>query len=132
MASAKAKDYDTAIDILRAYAVRLDGSNLHGERVAMLRRPVEQRIDNYRKLKSQDEWDSKIDAQRFPMKGNEQQRTAEVRKRQGDLEGMMHQANGLVRDGKYEEALVLAYKMKDLDPDSPVPTMLIETTKIRR
>jgi type II secretory pathway component GspD/PulD (secretin) len=132
MASAKAKDYDTAIDVLRAYAVRLDASNLPGERVAMLRRPVEQRVDNYRKLKAQDDWDSQLDKRKFPMKDHEKDRTADLRKRQEEMENLTKQATALVHDGKYDEALVLAYKMRDLDQDSPIVTMLIETTKIRK
>jgi type II secretory pathway component GspD/PulD (secretin) len=132
MASARANDYDTAIDILRSYAVRLDGSNLPGDRVAMLRRPVEKRIDDYRKLKAQAEWESKMDSARFPMKDNEKKRTAELRKQQDEMGNLMSQYTALIHEGKYDAALTMAYKMKELDPDSPTVTMAIEMGKIRR
>src|SRR5437867_472461 len=119
MASARANDYDTAIDILRAYAVRLDGSNLPGDRVAMLRRPVEKRIDDYRKLMAQDEWESKMASARFPMKDNEKKRTAELRKQQDEMGNLMAQYTALIHEGKFDAALTMAYKMKELDPDSP-------------
>ena len=41
---AKAHDFNTAVDILRSYAVSLESSTLSAERIAVLKRPIERRL----------------------------------------------------------------------------------------
>src|SRR5205823_13239046 len=63
---------------------------------------------------------------------NEKKRTAELRKQQDEMGNLMAQYTALIHEGKFDAALTMAYKMKELDPDSPTVTMAIEMGKIRR
>ncbi len=45
---------------------------------------------------------------------------------------MKKQCNSLLRENKFDEAWVLACKMKDLDPDSPAVTAIIEISRVRK
>jgi type II secretory pathway component GspD/PulD (secretin) len=132
IASAKAGNYDVAIDTLRAFIVHLDGSNLSSDQLALLRRPLERRMDDYRKLKLQKEWEDKQAANLPNADARERQRVFDIQKRQDELGNMMKQYATLVREGKLDDALVLAYKMKDIDPDSPAVQAAITMGQIRR
>ncbi len=136
MASANAKvgDYDTAIDILRTYVERVAGATLPPERITLLRKSAENRMQEYRKLKAQKEWEEKQYAAGHEMGGKdrEKKRVLDQQKRDTEIEGLMKQFNGLTREGKYDEAVILAYKMKEIDSDNVAADAAIQLGKIRR
>ncbi|MCI0455887.1 MAG: hypothetical protein L0Z62_02765 [Gemmataceae bacterium] len=134
IASAKGGDYDSALDILQGFLQRLEGESLSKENHASLKRQVESRMAGYRKLKAQKDWEKKQELTRVTGDGHrrEKQRILDLQMKQNKIVDLIEQCNALVKEGKHDEALVLAYKAREIDPDNVTVDMAIQMGKIKR
>jgi type II secretory pathway component GspD/PulD (secretin) len=113
-----AGETDRAIQILETYLDGLKSSHLDAPKVALLRRPVENRLQNFKTLKAQQDFETARagDAKTFA-ELRERQNKAELHKQQQVAEQMKlyHQA---YKEARYEEALTYARRAHELDPDN--------------
>lgn len=111
-------DAAAAIDLLKEYLDQLQGAQLDAEKVALLRRPVENRMQQYRTLMAQ----RTIEAEQKNLlnKGqhNEGKRNAAIQKTQDEVVELFKEFRTYQKEGKYKEARMVALKIKDLDPDN--------------
>ena len=119
MASAKAHDFNTALEILRSYAVSLESSNLSADRIAVLKRPIERRSAEFKTLQATEELQAKINNPNLMnATENEKKRLEETNRKDNEIADIMKQYNKFYRDHKYREAWLLAMRGKDIDPDN--------------
>ncbi len=133
-ARVKAGNYDAALDLAREFNERLEESKLSPGQVAALKRQVEGRIDQFRKLKEEAKFIATREADRFPLdaRERERQRVVAQQKRDTEIDGLIKQCNALMREGRYDKALPLAYQARELDPDNLAADMAIGLAKIHR
>jgi type II secretory pathway component GspD/PulD (secretin) len=119
------------MDILNDYISELEGERLEPSQMAMLRRPIESRLNGYRVMKAQQD-KARLASGKSKGKLEEikAQREAE-RLKQENVAALMKQYNALYRQHKLEEAGNIAMKARDLDPDNPVIQVAIEICKRR-
>ncbi len=132
--NAKAGEFDAAMDVLRAYLERLEGSSLSKERVATLGRPFQRQLDEYRKLKAQKDWEQQQASTRVIGGGREREkkRLFDDQKRQEEVADLIKQCTALMRQGQIDKGLVLAYRAREIDPDNVAVDAVIQMGKIRR
>jgi type II secretory pathway component GspD/PulD (secretin) len=132
-ASSKAGDYAGALEILRAYAQRLEASALPQEQLALLIRPVQRSMDELRTLREQKAFEDRA-SNPIVMDGTrrEGERNLQTQKRQKKIEEMVQQCRALVGENKFDEAVVLAERVKAEDPDNVAADALLIMSKHRR
>ena len=110
---------DRALEILHQYKNQLEDSGLEPERVAMLRRPVDSRLQQFKTMKAAAEFDQ-LAKQKMAMARNHQSHIvlAEEQK-QKQVKELMAQYSALTKEAKYREAEMAAVKARELDPDNP-------------
>ncbi len=117
----RAGETQAAIEMLQDYLLRLDKeAQLDADRVALLRRPVENRISRFRLLKTQDEfYKQDVDGHAVAMNNIKKKELAETNK-QKNVASLMKQYNTYFKEGKYKEAEMYAMLALDVDPDNQV------------
>jgi type II secretory pathway component GspD/PulD (secretin) len=114
----QAGETDRAIQLLQNYLDGLKNSQLEGPKMAMLRRPVEARMQNLKTMKSQQDFETARagDKESFN-KLRERQASAEQHKQQqvGEQMKLYHQA---YKEARYAEAETYATRAHELDPDN--------------
>jgi len=123
-------NHDEALDILAHFKGQLEDSGLDADRVTLLRRPIESRIEQFKTLKAQDEF-NRLARERHDAVTNKhlKDEKAEEAKVQGVKE-LLDQYKRLEKEGKYREAEMCAVKARELDPDSPAIDAYIYTARI--
>lgn len=131
-ARAQAGDVDQALDILEQYLAELKETRLEQERVAMLRRPIENRYQQFRTLKAQQDLDGMRNAEmnKFADTHIRQVRAEEQKEKQ--VTELMHQYHDLYKQGKYAEAMVAAQKARELDPDNVQAGAAVKISEMAR
>jgi type II secretory pathway component GspD/PulD (secretin) len=123
-------DLARAQELLREYLDQLGKSQLDPERTALLRRPVENRLQQYRTIEAQ----KKLEQEQIQLvrhnTHNEGERVKQLRKLQDEVADLLRRSNTLRREGKYKEALAEARKAKELDPDNVAADYQILSTTI--
>jgi type II secretory pathway component GspD/PulD (secretin) len=121
---------DEAIDILSHFKGQIDDSGLDRDRVTLLRRPIDSRIEQFKTLKAQQEF-NRLARERRETVNNKRfkDQKAEEAKVQGVRE-LLDQYKRLEKEGKYREAEMCAVKARELDPDSPAIDAYIYTARI--
>jgi type II secretory pathway component GspD/PulD (secretin)/tetratricopeptide (TPR) repeat protein len=114
----KAGDGAAAMDLLRDFTARLGDSNLDAEKVALLRRQIENRLQQFRTLTAQRDFEKERTAGLSNASGREHIRETEKSKRDAQIADLMHQYETLYHEGKYMQAEMLAEKAHVIDPDN--------------
>jgi type II secretory pathway component GspD/PulD (secretin) len=114
----RAGDSAAAIDILQDYEGKLTDVQLDTDRVALLRRPVDARLLQFKTLAAQRDYEKQALAQQ--VNGHSQQgQLAMVRmNKQKKVEELLEQYRGAYKEAKYREAEMYAQAAHDLDPDN--------------
>ncbi len=127
----QAGETDRALEVLQEYLSVLPDTGLDGERTNLLRRPVESRLNQYKTLKAQKDFDSaRTQARDGGHKAHGQKVLAEQNK-QKRVQELMGQYNKLVVEAKWTEAEGLAMQALDLDPDNAIIASAVHTAKMR-
>jgi type II secretory pathway component GspD/PulD (secretin) len=114
----KAGDTAAAMDMLRDFKARLDDAQLNPDKVALLRRPIESRMQQWRTLKAQREFEKEQTAGLANANDSEHIRLSEKQKRDAEVADLMKQFRTLYHEGKYTQAEMVAQRAHDVDPDN--------------
>jgi len=129
---AEAGDTERALEVLQEYLRQLPGSGLDPDKTALLRRPVEAKVQQYRTLDAQ----KKIkEASVAP--GNQakylhgQKVLAEANKEQ-KIKELMDKYHTLYKQAKYQEAEMYASQAQELEPDNAAAAAAIQMARMQR
>jgi type II secretory pathway component GspD/PulD (secretin)/tetratricopeptide (TPR) repeat protein len=112
-------DAELALEILTGYLNNLNDAKLSADRVVLLRRPVEDRLQKLRTIVEQKKLqDVQIGQLANNAHGREKMRQKLEQERNEKVAELIKQANEFYREGKYQEAIMLAQKAKDVDPSN--------------
>ncbi|MCI0742521.1 MAG: hypothetical protein L0Y72_26105 [Gemmataceae bacterium] len=121
-----------AVDLLSEYLAQVAETQLDPEKMNLLKRPIENRLNQYRTIAAQKAMEKQ--ASNIAMKHNEGDRVRKISKTQEEVARLMKTYASFQREGKFEEALAEARKAKELDPDNVAAdaAILISTTAINQ
>ncbi|MFL5342468.1 MAG: hypothetical protein ACJ8F7_20170, partial [Gemmataceae bacterium] len=123
---------DAAIQMLNEQLAKLKDAQLDPVELALLVRPMESRLQTFKTLKAQRDSETTL-AMR---KSNADRQHAEVAlerdSKSKQCAELMQQFHKLYGDGKFDDAMLLALKAQELDPDSDGPRMAVEMAKIAK
>ncbi len=127
----RAGDTDRALEILVEFNHGLDDLTLDPSKVAILRRPVEDRLQRLRTLKAQRDFErEQLTSKRGIFDRQQHNKDVEEQKKKHVAE-MMTQYDTLYKEGKYREAEMTAQKTLDLDPDNVAAAAAFKIAQMR-
>lgn len=109
---------DQAIELLKDYLEQLGRSQLEAERLALLRKPIETRIQQYRTLQAQKVIQGEQTIVLAGTNHNEAKYQMNILKTQEEVAKLIKQYRQLMKENKPEEALACIRRAKELDPDN--------------
>ncbi len=118
-----------AVDTLREYLDELSPASFDAQRLALLKRPVENRMQQYRTVLAQEALEKQVDSAGSHWDENRFQKN--IRKTQEEVAEQMKQYRTLAKEGKYKEAMAAARKAKELDPDNLAADAAMQITSIK-
>jgi type II secretory pathway component GspD/PulD (secretin) len=124
-------DTARALEILQEFLASLASVQLESDRVAMLRRPIESRLQQFRTLQAQKEFEELQVAGRQARGNSRNAIEAAERNKQEKVAELMKQFNALYKEGKYKEAQYKAMLVKEIDPDNTAATAAIYMAKMQ-
>ncbi len=113
----KAGKKDQAVDMLKDYLDELTTANFDPQRLALLKRPVEKRWQEFRTMIAQEAIEQQVTNAGGPG-WNEGKHQQNITKIQQEVAEFINQSRALTKEGKYKEALAAALKAKELDSDN--------------
>jgi type II secretory pathway component GspD/PulD (secretin) len=120
---------DAALEILQNYLSQLSEDQLSPSQTALLRRPVENRLDQFKMMKAQRDFLRDESASLAAKRNEHTQRELVEQNKQKKVAELMKKYNALYKQTKYEEALSVALQVKDLDPDNEVAAAAIQIAR---
>jgi type II secretory pathway component GspD/PulD (secretin) len=124
---------DLAVDMLQEYLARLSEEQLDPTQLALLRRPIDSRLQQFQLLKAQAELtNSRFDEKSRKVKSDMAKAKNAEQVKQQNIAQLMKQYNELFHDAKYPEAEMVALRIKELDPDNPMAAAAITMAKYQR
>jgi type II secretory pathway component GspD/PulD (secretin) len=115
---ARSGDLAQALEILQMYLTTLKESQLEPERMALLERPVESRLQGFKRLKAQQDFE-KERAGHGESFNTAMQREAQLEEHKKEqVAELMKKYHTFYGEGKYAEAEMVATQAHDLDPDN--------------
>jgi Flp pilus assembly secretin CpaC len=120
---------DVAIDMLQDYIARLgeskESKDLDPNQLSLLRRPVESRLQQFRILKTQSEFKDLGEVAVKAGKDKIANRAKAEENKQKKISELTVSYNAMYKEGKYTEAVAVASRGHELDPDNALfPAML--------
>jgi type II secretory pathway component GspD/PulD (secretin) len=115
---AKAGNTDAAIDVLRDYLAKLPDDQLDPAHIALLRKPIESRLQRLDIMKLQDTMEKQSKGNATEVANLRGAHDKAEHKKQELVSEALKQSNGAYKDGKYLEAMRFAEKAHELDPDN--------------
>lgn len=122
---------DQAISLLNDYLEQLGRTQLEADRLALLRKPIENRIQQYRTLQAQKVIQGSQDIMLASAGFSEGKHQMNILKTQEEVAGLMKQYRTLMKEGKHKEALQFAMKAKEMDPDNVAADAAIHIATVR-
>jgi type II secretory pathway component GspD/PulD (secretin) len=124
---------DVAEEMLQEHLARLAEEQLDPGQLALLRRPIDSRLQQFRLLKQQSELvNNRFDEKSQSVKKDLLKAKSAEQLKQKNVAQLMKQYNELFARAKYSEAELVALKVKELDPDNPMATGAITMAKLHR
>ena len=109
---------DAALEMLQAYLNQLRDEQLSTNQLALLKRPIETRLESYKLMKSNRDFVANEANSVKSQKDNRSKLVLAEEKKQKNMAELMNRYNALMKETKYDEAVAVALQMRDLDPDS--------------
>ena len=125
----KSGQTDAALETLRSYLDKVSDEQLNPTQVALLKRPVENRLNQFNLMKSQRDFNNEYATSLQAHRSERSRHELLEANRQKQLAEVMKKYNELYKDHKYEAALAVAMQAKDIDPDNPVVVAAVKITK---
>jgi type II secretory pathway component GspD/PulD (secretin) len=124
-------DTAQAVEILQAFLTKLAESELDPAQVALLQRPIESRLQGFKKLKVQQDFDKERDGQ-HETASRMLQRQAEMEEhKKQQVSELMKKYQELFREGKFKEAKMAATQAHDLDPENVAAGAAVNVASMR-
>jgi type II secretory pathway component GspD/PulD (secretin) len=125
-------DADQALEILQDYLDGLREAQLEPDRLALLQRPVDARLQQFRTLKAQQAFE-KLQSGKHESFDSIQTRTARLEQHKHEEMGeLMKQYQAFYKEGKYEEAEMVARRAHEIDPDDVAAAAAVHVAHIQR
>jgi type II secretory pathway component GspD/PulD (secretin)/tetratricopeptide (TPR) repeat protein len=125
----QAGDTDAALEMLQEYNAGLAKVDLDSEHIALLRRPVEARLQQLKTLKHQRDFEkAQTNEKEAKTQGLTRAILAEEEKKK-QLNELMKQYHTFYKDGKYAEAEMYAMRAHELDPDDSISAVAAEMAR---
>ncbi len=122
---------DQAIDMLQEYLVQVDDSRLDPAMADRLKKPIEVRLQQFKALKAKrDLADERVMATKTGF-DREKKRTAAEEQKQRQLSELFKQYEQLSKECKYKDAILVAEKAAELDPDNSAVDLMVNTARMR-
>ena len=125
----KSGQTDAALETLRSYLDKVSDEQLNPTQVALLKRPVENRLNQFNLMKSQRDFNNEYATSLQAHRSERSRHELLEANRQKQLAEVIKKYNELYKDHKYEAALAVAMQAKDIDPDNPVVVAAVKITK---
>jgi type II secretory pathway component GspD/PulD (secretin) len=125
-------DADQALEMLQAYLDSLKDTQLEASKVALLQRPVEARLHQFKQLRTQQAFDRQQAGQHDSFVTMKSREARLEEHKQQEVAKLMEQYHNLYKDGKYEEAEMVAMRAKELDPDNAGAAAAANVAHIQR
>jgi type II secretory pathway component GspD/PulD (secretin) len=120
-----------ALDILQDYLDTLRDAQLEPDRLALLQRPVDSRLQQFKTLKAQQDWEHLQAGQHDTFNRMQAQAAKAEDHKKKQIEDLMKQYHDYFKEGKYKEAEMAAMKAHELDPDDPAPAAAVHVAKMQ-
>ncbi len=127
MDHSKVGKHDQGIDLLKEHLHELSLQQLSPEIIAILKRPVEGRIQQLTMLKAQ--WELQNSQEKL-LTHSEGKRNMTILKNQEEVAELIKQYRMFHKEGKLKEALAAARKAKELDPDNVAADAAIQIVTV--
>jgi type II secretory pathway component GspD/PulD (secretin) len=125
----QAGDVDRALDSLTDYRNHLSDSGLDQDRVVLLSRQIDDRIQKFKTLKAQKSFEQLTKQQKESLKQKQAHEELAEQQKQAEIKELMKQYNAFRKEGKFREAQLAAAKARELDPDNPLVDAAIFTAQ---
>ena len=124
---------DVAIDMLQEHLIRLSEEQIDPAQMALLRRPIDSRLQQFQLLKAQAELaNNRFDERSRQVKADIAKSKSSEQVKQKNIQALMKRYNELFREAKYPEAELVANQVKELDPDNAMAAAAITMAKFQR
>jgi type II secretory pathway component GspD/PulD (secretin)/tetratricopeptide (TPR) repeat protein len=110
---------DAALEILQDYINKVKASSLETGDIALLTRPVDQRLGTLKLLKSQKDSETRITNRKVNHDLERGRAALAEDKRRDQIRDLIKQHDQARKEGKVREAAMFAAKAKELDPEDP-------------
>src|SRR5262249_22249105 len=128
----KSGDTDGALEALQAYLGKLNEVQLDNDRVALLRRPVDARLLQFKTLKAQRDFEQSTMAKNNSIQDSRGQLALVQENKEKKVKELMDQHRSFYKEGKYKEAEMYAAAAYDLDPDNAMAAAAVKMSRIQR
>jgi type II secretory pathway component GspD/PulD (secretin) len=114
----KAGDTDHAVEMLRDFVKNLDETELDQSRVALLKKPVEDRLQKLTMLKAQQEFYTSQKVAKNSANEQMSKLALAEKHKQDQVADLMKAYHTLYKEGKYKEAQAKAQQVLEIDPEN--------------
>jgi type II secretory pathway component GspD/PulD (secretin) len=128
---ADAGDTEHALEVLQEYLGQLPESGLDPDKTALLRRPVEAKLQQYRTLDAQKKFkDAEKMGRQQKWQNHKDKELTQLNKEQ-KIKELMDKYNKLFKEAKYGEAEMYALQAQELDPDNATAAAAVTIAKMQ-
>lgn len=124
----RAGDVDLAIEMLQDHLIKLGEKRVDPEKLALLRRPIESRVQRFKLLKTQKDIEARRNGPKVKALSSIAKESLARRNRTEKVNKLMKDFYARYKEGKYEQALVLAQQAHEMDPDNEAVLVSIGMT----
>lgn len=128
----KVGETDKAIEMLQEFSASLRTAGVEPQKAAELQRPVDARIQWFKTLKSQKDFETLSARSVENAQQSIQRQALAEQNKQKQVADLMKQYNSFFKEGKYDQAEMFAMRAKDLDPDNPMTDAAVYTARMMR
>jgi type II secretory pathway component GspD/PulD (secretin) len=132
MACFKAGDTTKSLELLTDFLNSLSDARIDTEKVALVRRPVEVRLQTLKKLKAEKDFESEQVARRDSDRSKLTKLALADRQKQEQVADLMKQYRTFYKEGKYKEAEFAAAKALEVDPDNIAADAAVHLSRMHR
>lgn len=126
----RAGDPERAIEVLREHLDSLNNTNLEPGRLALLKRPIESRLEQFKSLKMRDELERLQASNHETFESMQQKRQLAEQMKQEKVAELMKQYKTLYKEGKYQDAEMVAMRAHELDPDNVAADAAVHVARL--
>lgn len=110
---------DSSLEMLESFIAKVKSSQLDANEVNLICRPVEQRLASLKVVKSQKDSETKINGRKTKHDLERGQTALADSRKQDQIKELLKQYDQYIKEGKFQEAHMVAAKAKALNPDDP-------------